>query len=142
MAESSKASFSAAVGELQTRLDSGSRVVAAQDFRHLSQRVTEPVSYFIYQLEKTFRRAYGHEQMSEETRNTLLYGQLNEELKYSLIKSPAVSGALEYQQLCIAARNKERCQSELMHGSSMFSELSGHYTETREGAGSWQGTTS
>ena len=52
--------------------------------------------------------------MSDKTRNTLLYGQLNEGLKYSLIKSRAVSGASEYQQLCIAASNEERCQSELL----------------------------
>ena len=114
MAEGSKTSFSAAVKTLQARLDSGSRVVAAQDFRHLSQQATETVADFICRVEKTFRRAYGHEPMSDETRNTLLYGQLNEGLKYSLIKSPAVSGASEYQQLCIAARNEERRQSELL----------------------------
>ena len=44
----------------------------------------------------------------------MLYGQLNEGLKYSLTKSHAVSGASEYQQLCIAARNEERRQSELL----------------------------
>ena len=114
MAESSKVSFSAAVKALRARLDSGSRAVAAQDFRHLSQQTVESVADFICRLEKTFRRAYGHEQMSEETRNTLLYGQLNEGLKYNLIKAPAVSGASEYQQLCVAARNEERRQSELV----------------------------
>ena len=114
MAENSKASFGAAVKALRARLDSGSRAVAAQDFRHLSQKMTESVADFICRLEKTFRRAYGHEQMSEETRSTLLYGQLNEGLKYSLIKAPAVSGASEYQQLCVAARNEERRQSELV----------------------------
>ena len=52
--------------------------------------------------------------MSEDTRNILLYGQLNEGLKYNLIKSPAVSGASGYQQLCIAARNEERSQNDLI----------------------------
>ena len=52
--------------------------------------------------------------MSEETRSTLLDDQLNEGLKYSLIKVPAVCGAMEYQQLCVAAWNEERCQSELV----------------------------
>ena len=47
MAEGSKTSFSAAVKTLQARLDSGSRVVAAQDFRHLSQQATETVADFI-----------------------------------------------------------------------------------------------
>ena len=52
--------------------------------------------------------------MSEETRNILLYRQLNEGLRYNLIKSPAVSGASGYQQLCIATKNEERRQNELM----------------------------
>ena len=69
------------------------------------------IADFICQLEKTFCRVYGHEPMLEEARNTLLYGQLNEGLKYSLIKSLTVSGASEYQQLCIAARKEERCQT-------------------------------
>ena len=114
MAESSKVSFSAAVSTLRARLDSGSRAVAAQDFRHLSQQTAQSVADFICRLEKTFCRAYGHEHMLEETKNTLLYGQLNEGSKYSLIKAPAVSAASEYQQLCVAARNEERRQSELM----------------------------
>jgi len=44
-------------------------------------------------LEQTFRRAYGKEKMSLETRDTLLYGQLQEGLKYTLVESPAVTGA-------------------------------------------------
>ena len=52
--------------------------------------------------------------MSEEIKNTLLHVQLNEGLKHSLIKAPSVSGALKYQQLCVAVRNKERCQNEVM----------------------------
>ena len=51
--------------------------------------------------------------MSSETRDTLLYSQLQEGLKYDLMKAPAVSGAQGYQQLCIAARNKERRLIEL-----------------------------
>lgn len=114
MPECSKTSFTAATQALQARLDSVNQVVAAQDFRHLSQQVTETVSDLICRLEKTFRRAYGHERMSEETESTLLYGQLNEGLKYDLIKASAVSGASNYQQLCTAARNKERRQGELL----------------------------
>ena len=114
MAENSKVSFSAAVKALRARLDSGSRAVAAQDFRYLSQQTTGSVADFICRLEKTFHQAYGHKQMSEETRSILLYGQPNEGLKYSLIKAPAVSGASEYQQLCVAAQNEERHQGELV----------------------------
>ena len=37
-----------------------------------------------------------------------------EGLKYSLIKAPAISSALNYQQLCVVARNEERHQSKLV----------------------------
>ena len=33
---------------------------------------------------------------------------MEEGLKYELIESPAVSGATEYKQLCLAARNEEK----------------------------------
>ena len=79
MVERSKVSFSAAVKALRARLDSGSRAVAVQDFRHLSQQTAESVADFICRPEKTFCQVYGHEQMSEETRSSLLYGQLNED---------------------------------------------------------------
>ena len=42
-----------------------------------------------------------------ETQNTLLYSQLQEGLKYELMKAPAVSGAKDYQELCISAKNEE-----------------------------------
>ena len=71
------------------------------------------MSDYILRLEKTFRRAYGWDHMAEETRNALLYAQLQEGLKYVLMKAPAVSGAQAYQELCIAARNEERRLNEL-----------------------------
>ena len=43
----------------------------------------------------------------------LLYSQLQEGLRYNLIKSPAVSGADSYGQLCIAAKHKEKRLNEL-----------------------------
>ena len=51
--------------------------------------------------------------MSIETRDTLLYGQLQEGLSYALVKSPAVSGARSYSELCLAACNEERRLAEL-----------------------------
>jgi len=44
-------------------------------------------------LEKTFRRTYGRDAMAEETRQALLYAQLQEGLQYVLMKVPAISGA-------------------------------------------------
>ena len=64
MAENFKASFGAAVKALRARLDLSSQAVAAQDFRYLSEQTTESVANFTCRLEKTFRQANGHEQMS------------------------------------------------------------------------------
>ena len=85
----------------------GSKTLAAQDFRHATQGSQESVADYILRLEKTFRRAYGSDPMGEETRNALLYAQLQEGLKYVLMKAPAVSGAQEYKELCVAAKNEE-----------------------------------
>ena len=51
--------------------------------------------------------------MSLETTQTLLHGQLQEGLRYNLMKAPAVSGAQTYPELCIAAKNEEKRQVEL-----------------------------
>ena len=108
-----KSSFTVATEEMQDRLDPGSKALAAQDFRHTVQSPKESVSDFIRRLEQVFRRAYGKEQMSTETRDTLLHGQLQEGLSDALIRAPAVSGALTYQELCVAAKNEERRQTDL-----------------------------
>ena len=108
-----KATFDNAITAMGSRLDPGSRALAAQDFRHAAQGPQETVADYILRLEKIFRRAYGREQMTEETKKTLLHGQLQEGLKYVLMKAPAVSGAQDYQGLCMAAKNEERRLSEL-----------------------------
>ena len=61
---------------VRTRLDPGSKALAAQDFRHVFQDQTEKVSDFVRCLEKTFRRTYGSDSMLAETRDALLYAQL------------------------------------------------------------------
>ena len=106
-------SFASAAEALLNRLDPHSRVLAAQEFRHAVQRDDEPVAEYIRRLEQTYRRAYGGDKISSETRGTLLFGQLQEGLKYMLVKAPAISGAQDYQQLCLAARNEERRLLEL-----------------------------
>lgn len=67
--DSERPTFDIAVDSLKTRLDPGSRALAAQDFRHTVQRDQEPVVDFIRRLEQTFRLAYGKEGMSIETRD-------------------------------------------------------------------------
>ena len=54
--------------------------------------------------------------MSGETRDTLLHGQLQEGLKYDIMKAPSVSGAQTYKQLCLVAKNEEKRLAELRKG--------------------------
>ena len=86
-------SFESSVEALRARLDPGSIAVAAQDFRHTAQRESESVADFIRRLEHTFRVALH----SGPPWYTLLYCQLQEGLRYELMKGPAVSGATKYQ---------------------------------------------
>ena len=111
--DSDKGTFDMAIDAMRTRLDHGSRNVAAQDFRHTVQREQEPVSDFIRRLERTFRLAYGREGMCGETREMLLHGQLQEGLRFNIMKAPAVSGSHGYRQLCLSARNEEKRLAEL-----------------------------
>ena len=108
-----KTTLAVATEALRVKLDPGCRTLAAQEFRHSIQRETEPVADYIRRLEQAYRKAYGRDGMSSETRDTLLHGQLQEGLQYELMKSPAVSGAQGYQELCLAAKNEERRLAEL-----------------------------
>ena len=56
--------------------------------------------------------AYDKGSMSRETRDTILYGQLQDGLRMNLLRSPSVSGSLSYKELCMAAKNEERRQFE------------------------------
>ncbi len=108
LAEGERASYAAASQALQGRLDPGGRALAAQDFRHTTQNEAEAVSDFVRRLERTFQIAYGKDKMSAETRDTLLHSQLQEGLRYEVMRAPAVSGAQTYHELCLAAKNKEK----------------------------------
>ena len=109
-----RSTYAKATAALKEKLDPSRKTLATQDFRHLAQGRNEAVADFILRLEQTFRRAYGFDKVGEETRHTLLHGQLQEGLKYSLMSAPAVSGAQTYAELCMAAKNEERRQSELV----------------------------
>ena len=106
LSEEDRKDYETGVRALRARLDTGSKALAAQD-------ESETVSDFIRRLEKTFRRAYGNDAMSSEMRDTLLFAQLQEGLQYDIMKAPAVSGALGYQALCVAAKSEERRLAEL-----------------------------
>ena len=42
--------------------------------------------------------------MSKETKKTLLHGQVQEGLRDEIMRSPGVSGAQMYKELCLASR--------------------------------------
>ena len=51
--------------------------------------------------------------MQTETRDMLLFAQLQEGLRFNIMESPAVSGATTYSALCLAAKNEEKRWLEL-----------------------------
>ena len=51
--------------------------------------------------------------LSWDTKEAFLYRQLQDGLHPELMHNPSVSGALTYQELCMAARNEEKRQTEL-----------------------------
>ena len=51
--------------------------------------------------------------MSVKTWHTLLNSQLQEELRYEILKAPAVSGPQSYKELCLTVKNEEKRQPEL-----------------------------
>lgn len=105
------------------------KVLAVHDFRHLAQGKKETVSELIRRLERTFRIAYGRDSMSVETRDALLYSQLQDALKHELMRSPAVSGSTSYKDLCVAARNEERRISGLKKWEA-YNKLDGYTSQS------------
>ena len=108
-----KSNWDTAVKALRSRLEPRDRALAAQDFRHATQKKSEMVADYIRRMERAFQLAYGRDGMLRETRETMLLTQLQEGLLYRLVKSPAVSGARTYAELCLAAKNEEKRQAEL-----------------------------
>ena len=51
--------------------------------------------------------------LSKETRDALLFAQLQDSLEIELLRAPAVSGAQNYEQLCVSAKTEERRLSAL-----------------------------
>ena len=73
MTPGEKSTFTMAKSALRSRLEMGSKTLAAQDFRHATQGTQEAVSDYMLRLEKTFRRAYGRDHMAEDTAFMLSY---------------------------------------------------------------------
>ena len=64
-----KQTYAAAVEALHACLDPGRQALAAQDFRHTMQREAETVASYIIRIERVFQIAYGHENLTTETRD-------------------------------------------------------------------------
>ena len=108
LSKTEKATYESATCELGRRLDPGNRVMAVQDFRHAIQRESESVADYLRRLERCFQLAYGYDNLKLETRETMLYSQLQEGLLLSIVRSPSVSGCQTYKQLCISAKQEEK----------------------------------
>ena len=134
MSPDEKMDYHTAVTTLRTRLDPGNKTLAALDFHHITQKENESVSDFIMRLECTFQIAFGHNHMSLDTRDVLLYGKLQDGLRIDLVsKAPAISGAQNYRELCIAAKNEERRLAELKRRKQYIrSETPQHFTRSSE----------
>ena len=87
-----KTTYQAAIKALRERHDPGDSI-AVLEFRHASQKPGETASDFMWKLEKPFQTAFGRESLSAETRDMLLYAQLQEGLSYTLMELPSVSGS-------------------------------------------------
>ncbi len=114
LAEGDNNTWDCAVHTLHCRLDSGSRAMAAQDFRHTLEKETETVADFTRRLERMFRIAYGGDTMALETQEAILYDQVQEGLRYQLVEAAAMCGAESSKQ----PRTKRRDRSNSRNGSS------------------------
>jgi len=85
LTDEEKESYLRAIQALKGKLEPVNKVLAAQDFRHISQSDQESVSELIRRLEHTFKVAYGKDSMSQETRSALLHGQLQDALKLKIM---------------------------------------------------------
>ena len=105
--------YDVAVKVLTLRLDQDSLMAAVQDFRHACQQDNEMVTDYIRRLERCYQLAYGKDKLSSETKEAILFGQLQAGLIYQIVKSPAVSGSQSYRELCTAAKAEEKRIAEL-----------------------------
>ena len=124
--------FDTAVRNLKECLDPCSKVLARQDFRHTVQGDNETVPNFICRMDKSFHVAFGRDGLSKETKEAMLFGQLQEGLRLGIIRSPNVSGALDYRGLCMAARHEEQQQAEIKKCQEYGKILNGNLCRSKD----------
>lgn len=108
-----KTTYVGAISALRLRIDPQNRVIVATDFRHALQAEEETVADYVRRIERLFQIAYGGDSLSSQTKDTMLHSQLHGGLRYDLMRSPTVSGAQSYQELCLAVRQEEKRLAEL-----------------------------
>ena len=113
LSKEEQSEYGVAVKALHQRLDQGSLMVAVQDFRHVCQNETEMITDYIRRLERCYHLAYGRDKLTAETKEAILFGQLQAGLSYQILKCPAVSGSQSYKGLCTAAKAEEKRIAEL-----------------------------
>jgi len=72
--------------------------------------------------------------MSKDTKDVMLYGQLQEGLRLSIVKSPSVLGALSYKELCMAVKHEEKRLAEIKKRQD--NEHTPKYRSDRQASGS------
>ena len=77
--------FDRAIHNLREHLDPCSKVLAGQDFRRTIQSDNEAVADYVCRLEKAFRIAFGSDKLGKKTKETMLYGQLQEGLRIGIL---------------------------------------------------------
>ena len=83
-------------------------------------------------MEKSFCVAFGQDGLSRETKEAMLFGQLQEGLRLGIIRSPNVSGALDYRGLCMAARHEEQRQAEIKKRQEYGKILNGNLGRSKD----------
>ena len=132
LADEDVCDFDTAIQSLKERLDPCSKVLAGQDFRRTVQGDNETVPNFICHLEKSFCIAFGRDGLSKETKEAMLFGQLQEGLRLGIIRSPNVSGALDYRGLCMAARHEEQRQAGIKKRQEYGKALNGNLGRSKD----------
>ena len=104
--------FERVVHNVRECLDPCSKV---QDFQRTVQTDNETVADYACQLEKAFRVAFGNDKLGKKTKETMLYGQLQEGLHLGIlhVRSLSALGAMSFKELCMATKNEEQRQTEL-----------------------------
>ena len=101
-------------------------MLAGQDFQRTVQTDNETVADYTCQLEKAFRVAFGNDKLGKKTKETMLYGQLQEGLHLGIlhVRSPRALGAMSFKELCMATKNEEQVMPfGLMNAPSVFQRL-------------------